>query len=228
MKRFIIVLTMITMCALFFLAILPIREVETEKSSISDTEMSETNRKAKMVEQSSVIVNEDKTGIGWIRIENAGIDYPVMYSKDNQYYLKHNSEGKKDNNGAIFLDANSGGKWSKLNLIHGHNMNSGEMFGNLDKYKNESWCKKNLYIELQQDSVDYVYKVFSVFTYNSNKEELSISFSEYEDYGEYFRSLVQRSKYSLDKPTEDATVIMLDTCSYSYSGEHLLVCAYRE
>ena len=42
--------------------------------------------------------------VGWITIDDTPIDYPVMQSENEEYYLNHNFEQNKDNNGSIFID----------------------------------------------------------------------------------------------------------------------------
>lgn len=79
---------------------------------------------------------------GWICIPGTDIDYPVMQSPDsNDYYLKHNFEKKEDINGCIFMDMRNNYIDRDDNLIiYGHNMNSGQMFGSLEKYlQTEYW-----------------------------------------------------------------------------------------
>jgi sortase B len=40
---------------------------------------------------------------GWIR-QGEYIDYPVVQTSDNSYYLKHNTGGEYNEGGAIFID----------------------------------------------------------------------------------------------------------------------------
>lgn len=235
-KKFVIAFILI-LCVLGYLVAL--KAVSTPNfddntNSISDDSLIDENdilmslgNEESQKKDNTVIINDDKSKVGEIYISSLNLRYPIMYSSDNNFYLTHNSDGDKDKNGAIFIDAASNGSWSKLNLIHGHNMNSGAMFGNLDKYKNEKWCKNNLYIKIKENDVEYTYKIFSVFTFNSKKEELYVSFDDLDKYEDYFYTLSKKSWFKLDKPGRYDTVIMLNTCSYSYDGEHLLVCAYR-
>ena len=66
--------------------------------------------------------------IGWIRIENTNIDYPILY-KDNSAYLYNDYRGTYNFSGSIFLDESCGGKLEQVALLHGHNMKDGTMFG---------------------------------------------------------------------------------------------------
>ena len=71
--------------------------------------------------------------IGWISIPGTRIDYPVMQTADNEYYLDHNINQEEDKNGTLFLDSACDVVTPSTNfIIYGHNMRSGNMFGNLD------------------------------------------------------------------------------------------------
>ncbi len=86
------------------------------------------------------LANYYKRLIGWIKIDDTNIDYPVMQTVDNEYYLTHNISQEEDKNGAIFMDkdcdpVNGNTNW----IIYGHHMHSGRMFGTLDKYAAEDF-----------------------------------------------------------------------------------------
>ena len=45
-------------------------------------------------------INEDI--VGWIKIENTNINYPILQDNDNLKYLKHSYNGSYNSNGSIF------------------------------------------------------------------------------------------------------------------------------
>ena len=97
--------------------------------------------------------------VGWLTIDAIGVDYPVMQTPgDNEYYLRRGFDKVYSLAGSLFLDENcritspSTANW----LIYGHNMSDGSMFGQLDKYAEESFYKEHptfefdtLYEEMQ-------------------------------------------------------------------------------
>ena len=45
--------------------------------------------------------------IGWVKIDDTIVDYPVMQTVNNEYYLDHNFNQEEDRNGCIFIDRKS-------------------------------------------------------------------------------------------------------------------------
>ena len=89
--------------------------------------------------QDSFLANEDMAA--WLVVPDTRIDYPVMWTpRDENYYLRRGFDGQADQNGCLILDTDSCVDPLTTNLIiHGHNMKSGAMFGDLDKYQEESF-----------------------------------------------------------------------------------------
>lgn len=83
---------------------------------------------------------------GWLTIEGAGIDYPVMQavSQSSDFYLNHDFNGKEDINGSLFLDSRNNLEEPDDNMIiYGHNMKSGMMFGELKQYLEPSFWREH-------------------------------------------------------------------------------------
>lgn len=166
--------------------------------------------------------------IGWITFDNLQIDYPIMKTQDNQFYLDHDWNGEEDKNGAIFMDASENGKWGKLNLIHGHNMKSGNMFGTLQNYKDEDFARNNLNFTVAYKNNVCNFTIFSVIINDNTLDSVQESFSSENDFLTYYNLLSNQSLFALDKVDKPKQIIILNTCSYEFENAHLLVCAYKE
>lgn len=88
---------------------------------------------------------------GWLYILGTDISYPVMQSsaQDPECYLHRNYKGEWDANGSLFLQSDCKVSESGNLIIYGHNMNSGAMFGKLDLYAKESYCREHSQILFQ-------------------------------------------------------------------------------
>ena len=85
--------------------------------------------------------------IGWISIPGTVIDYPIVQTTDNDYYLDQSITGTYLKSGAIFVDFRNSSNWTDRNtVIYGHNMASGEMFAQLAKYRSGTFLRNNKYI----------------------------------------------------------------------------------
>ena len=103
--------------------------------------------------------------IGWIHFDD--IDEPVV-QKDNTFFLNHDALGKKNSNGAIFMDSEIYLSTRPYTLIlYGHNMKSGNMFGKLKKYKESAYFFRNRIITFDSLYEEGQYAVFSVMEMNT-------------------------------------------------------------
>lgn len=159
---------------------------------------------------------------GWIYLKNSAIDYPVMQSEDNEFYVTHDWTGKESGSGAIMLDYECTiGKTNNV-LMYGHNMGDGSMFHAIKSYKDNDWWKEHQYIEVADLEKVYIYQVFSVdvlyglwdaeFTYwlEPNK-----SLATEQDYN-YYVDYVMKKQYTsigIDAPTYPTKIISLQTCN---------------
>lgn len=186
-----------------------------------------TKEQQKLLSQWKVEERENKKAVGWISIAGMKINYPIMYAEDNEFFLKHDKDGKNATTGAIFLDAFSKGDFGRINLIHGHNLRSGKMFGDLDRYKEKDFLNNHRIIDLVQNGEVKQYKIFSVLTFDAGKEKIETGFSTELAYQDYFTALKKRSKFDLTSPKTIKNILILNTCSYEFTNAHLLVCAYE-
>lgn len=169
--------------------------------------------------------------VGWIRIPNTPINYPIMYNPDNTFYLYRTPEKVSSKSGSIFLDQQSGGKWGVMNLIHGHNMDNDTVFGPVHKYMYEDFYNSHPYIEIYDGTHLKKYKVFSSFSIDGREEGIPINYSTLEEYQTKIQDYKNRARFPSESPDYMTDIIILNTCWYGDSGKekfaHAIVCAYR-
>ncbi len=148
--------------------------------------------------------------IGWIKINDTNIDYPILKDTDNLKYLKHSFGGKYNNNGSIFT-LNNNPFQDYETVLYGHNMKSGIMFSELGKYMNKEFFDKHSSFEIYTKNQNYKATVFSCYSIGINKEENNIKLLDFEEQVEYYK---KASKYSVDNVSEIKKIVKLSTCSY--------------
>ena len=178
-----------------------------------------------VLEEYKNLLNRNKTLIGWVKIDDTNIDYPVVQALDNEYYLKHNMDQEYDKNGTIFLDKDcSITKPSTNFIIYGHHMKSGKMFGKLDLYQEEEYCKEHPRIRFDTIYEKGTYEVMYVFR--------SRVYSEEEIVFKYYQFIDANSEQEFRSCMEEmASLSLYDTGVTAEYGDQLLTlstCDYQE
>lgn len=99
--------------------------------------------------------------IAWITMDGTHIDYPVVMSSDNYDYLDKGFDGEPYVGGTLFMDKDNTGPEDPYCIIYGHNMAVGAMFGDLKRYLEPDFFKKNNTGSLLTPEYDYRIEVFA-------------------------------------------------------------------
>lgn len=182
------------------------------------------------------LYNKNKSIIGWIKIDDTIIDYPVMQSPDSEYYLDHNFNQEYDKNGSIFMDpACDVLKPSNNFIVYGHHMKSGNMFGDLDLYASEKYMKKHSRISFDTIYEKGEYQVMFVFR-DSLKQDTEITFKYYQFIDanspeEFTSNILAMEEMSLYDTGITASygdqLLTLSTCDSSEENGRFVVVAKR-
>ena len=158
--------------------------------------------------------------IGWITIDNTNIDYPIAYSGDNEYYINHSFDGTYSIAGTIFMDYRDNPNFDDNynTVIYGHNLMTGKMFSELDKFFTKSFFNDNRYIYIYNDNGMYVYETFCVTKINIAINYTRVFFSNPNEFVEFAYSMKKRSvfKTETDFNSKDK-VITLSTCTNAHN-----------
>ena len=98
-------------------------------------------------EEDSYVIREEikaekEDTVGWLIVDGTKINYPVVQTNDNKYYLKHDYYKKRSNAGWLFMDYRN--RLGDQNIIiYGHHRKDGIMFGDIDKLMKEKFYKGN-------------------------------------------------------------------------------------
>lgn len=183
-----------------------------------------------------LLYQKNQNLIGWIKIEDTVIDYPVMQTTDNEFYLKHNFSQEEDRNGSIFMDYQCDvTKGCDNTILYGHHMKSGKMFGSLQKYSNKSYFEKHPYIQFDTIYEKGTYQVMYVFRSKVYSEE-EITFKYYQFINaaseqEFISTMNEMSALSLYDTGVSASygdkLLTLSTCDYQESKGRFVVVAKK-
>lgn len=160
-------------------------------------------------------VNEDV--VGWIRIPDTKIDYPVMQGEDNDYYLKHTWDRRNNSVGSIFLEHLSNPELVDYNtIIYGHNMNNGSMFAGLRKYTTQKYWEEHPYVYIKTDQGVYRYEIFAAYKADVDSVTYGLSFNQTITKVNFLQYALETSKIDTQIiPGKYDRILTLSTCSGS-------------
>lgn len=206
-------------------------------------------RKQKMLPEYNTLYKENPDIIGWLRIDDTVIDYPVMQTMgDESYYLDYGFDGKRNSNGSLILDTDSiagvgtnetnykNGILPTTNLIiHGHTMKSGQMFGNLKLYKNEEYGREHPIISFDSLYEKREYELIAVFysqVYMNTDEVFKyykfFNADTQEEFDDWYENIKQMSLYDTGiKAKFGDEFITLSCCSYQVEDGRFVVIGKR-
>ncbi len=181
----------------------------------------------------SYLANSDMAG--WLVIPGTVIDYPIMWTpEDENYYLYRDFYKKKNDNGALILDTDSCVDPLTTNLIiHGHNMKSGAMFGDLTEYEDKDYYREHQQIILHTKECQRNYEVIAVF-YSQVYKKTDKVFKFYkffeaeteEEFNDFYENIKALSLYDTGVTAEFGDhFITLSTCAYHVTNGRFVVIA---
>lgn len=171
----------------------------------------------------------------WLSVPGTKIDYPVMQTpEDENYYLYLDFEKKQSKNGSLILDTDSSLNPIGTNLIiHGHNMKSGAMFGELQDYEDKDFYEDHKAMTLYTKECQRNYEVIAVFyTQVYKKTEDVFKFYKFfqadteEEFLDYYDNIKALSLYDTGVTAEFGDrFLTLSTCSYQVENGRFVVVA---
>jgi len=154
--------------------------------------------------------------VAWINVNNTNINYPIVQTKDNDFYLDHSYDKTYNEAGWVFLDyRNNSDLSNQNNIIYAHSRLDKTMFGSLSKALKESWYKNksNHIIRTSSETEDSLWQIFSVYTIKPETYYITTSFPNDDKYQEFLNTIKDRSKYNFNTElnTKDR-ILTLSTC----------------
>lgn len=191
----------------------------------------------------------NKRLIGWIRMDGTDIDCPVLQSIENyDFYLTHDLDDNESEQGCIILDPDSeigigtketgyleGYEPSTNQLVHGHNMKSGTMFGALDYYAKESFANAHPYIYFDSLYEHRTYEVLLAFYSKVYPEDENV-FKYYnfnqantpKEFDDWLSEIQALAIYERDvQVAYGDEMITLSTCAYQEENGRFAVVGRR-
>ena len=161
--------------------------------------------------------------VGYISIPSISINYPVVYTNNNDYYLNHLITGEESASGSIFLDyrCDPNARTAQNIVLYGHNMNNGSMFHNIEKlFSLEAFLGAE--VEYISEEGIFLFKPLSVYRSDATYPFARYKFATIDDYLEFCLTAVKKSRFTESEKVNYATessVITLITCTNSITSK---------
>ncbi|MEE0683869.1 MAG: class B sortase [Bacilli bacterium] len=174
----------------------------------------------------SKLKEKNSDTVAWIKVEGTNINYPVVQTTDNSYYLNHSYRKKENKAGWVFMDyRNNPVEWNSNTIIYAHSRYDSTMFGSLKKILTDKWLKNkdNYIVKFSTPYENTMWQVFSVYSIESESYYITPTFSTIEEYQSFLSTLKSRSihDFSTELNTNDK-IITLSTCQDNYGNRIVL------
>lgn len=167
--------------------------------------------------------------VAWIKVNNSNINYPVVQSTNNEYYLNRAFDQSYSGGGWIYMDyRNNPTSFDTNTIIYGHSMKDKSMFGSLLQARYDYWYtnKDNQVIKLSTPQENTLWRMFSTYTIPAESYYIQNSFNTNEEIESFFNTLKERSVYDFDVDLISSDKILtLSTCNSATTDERLVVHA---
>lgn len=214
-KILLIILTIISIFSFAKIIIYYINSYQNKKTNQELIEKSIEKIDNKLKINYSKINNEDV--VGWIIMNQNKINYPILKSNDNNFYLTRDYNKKHNQSGSIFMDYRNNDFKDKNTVIYGHSMLDGTMFGSLREMFKKGYfdTKNNNYIKIYDlNSKEITYQIFSYYIIDTENYYITTTFTTEEQYKIFIDKITKRSykNFNIKIDTTDQ-ILTLSTCS---------------
>lgn len=162
--------------------------------------------------------------VGWISIEGMKVDYPILQTDNNEFYLRHNYKGTESRAGSIFLDyRNDANLTDRHSIIYGHVLRNGSMFGQLANYAEVEFAQRHQFIEIELAGKKINLQVFAAYETTTDFYYIETDFTD-TSFADFIDTIQDKSQIDLQvNVTEQDQLITLSTCTTSVSDAERFV-----
>ena len=162
------------------------------------------------------LLKKNKDTVAFIHMENNNINYPVVQSKDNSYYLTHAFDKSYNEAGWVFLDyRNNINSLSFNNIIYGHGRLNKTVFGSLKDTLDKKWHsnKDNLAIYISTPNENMIFQIFSIYTIKSESYYINTLFNNKNEKSKWLDTMIQRNTSAINTSVDtNDKILTLSTC----------------
>ncbi len=159
--------------------------------------------------------------VGWIYVPDTHINYPIMQSDDNDFYLHRAADGSYLYAGSIFLDYRCNADFSGVSsILYGHNMSNRSMFADVINFTDKAYFDSHRYGWLTTENDVHCVQFFAV----DQAENTGRIYDTESDWRTVMSEVVNRSVIYDDIEISDSDrLLMLSTCTGANSDSRTIL-----
>lgn len=168
------------------------------------------------------LLNTNKDTVAWLNVSGTNINYPVVQTVDNSYYLSHAFDKTLNKAGWVFMDyRNNANTFDQNTIIYAHSRYDGTMFGSLKTILTSSWYKNkdNYIIRMSTPKENTMWQIFSTYIIPKESYYITPNFKNNDDYATFLKTIKERSEeeFSGTVNTNDK-ILTLSTCKDNFGN----------
>ena len=160
--------------------------------------------------------------IAFIHMSNSNINYPIVQTTNNEYYLTHAFDKSYNSAGWVFMDYENLINFQSDNtIIYGHGRLDKTVFGSLKNALDKTWQGnlENYVIWISTPNENLVYQIFSIYTIDKESYYIKSSFSSTKEKQDWIKTMKSRNITNQDTPVdENDKILTLSTCLNNNGG----------
>ncbi len=164
----------------------------------------------------SELLTKNSDTVGWLHVNGTNINYPIVQTSDNDYYLTHAFNKTSNGAGWIFLDyRNDINNLQDNTIVYGHGRTNITMFGSLKNIFKSSWYEdtENYVVNLSTPEYNTLWQVVSIYSIPTETYYLTSSFGSTESKQKFLDTIVGRSIYNFNASVNtNDKILTLSTC----------------
>lgn len=170
----------------------------------------------------SILSQKNSDTVAFLHVRNTKINYAVVQTTNNDYYLNHSFDKKENNAGWVFMDYRSNlDDLGDNTVIYGHARLDGTLFGSLKETLSSSWQENpdNYVIFLSTPKENMIFQIFSIYTIQKEGYYITPNFSSRSKKQKWLDVMKERNIAPIDiEVNVDDKILTLSTCKNNQGG----------
>ena len=162
------------------------------------------------------LMNKNPDTVAFLKVNGTNINYPVVQTNDNKFYLNHSFDKSYNEAGWVFMDyRNDVNQLSDNTIIYAHGRWDTTMFGSLKNVFKNNWYQNtdNYVVHLSTPAYNSLWQVFSVYTIPTETYYITSNFGTDESYQKFLTTIQSRSVYKFNASVNtNDKILTLSTC----------------